>query len=124
MNGERVEVPCGTCTACCKKGAIILHPEHGDDPAKFQTTIRKHPITGEPAHFVNHKANGECIYLGDTGCTIHATAPHICTTFDCRRAFLNAPRLMAKFGVGKDDLDRRVMKAGRRRLHTLPKEER
>lgn len=31
-----------------------------------------------------HKDNGDCIYLGDTGCTIHERKPQQCREMDCR----------------------------------------
>ena len=33
---------------------------------------------------LDHKSNGDCIYLGDTGCTIHARRPQMCRELDCR----------------------------------------
>jgi Fe-S-cluster containining protein len=31
-----------------------------------------------------HKANGDCIYLEEKGCSIHGRAPYMCRTMDCR----------------------------------------
>ena len=31
-----------------------------------------------------HKPNGDCIYLYDTGCSIHNMAPSLCKSADCR----------------------------------------
>lgn len=33
---------------------------------------------------IAHKANGECVYLGENGCTIHDRAPSLCRVVDCR----------------------------------------
>jgi Fe-S-cluster containining protein len=33
---------------------------------------------------LDRKDNGECIYLNDTGCSIHGSAPAICKAMDCR----------------------------------------
>jgi Fe-S-cluster containining protein len=32
-----------------------------------------------------HAKNGNCIYLGENGCTIHDTKPQMCKEMDCRR---------------------------------------
>jgi Fe-S-cluster containining protein len=29
--------------------------------------------------------DGSCVYLGRGGCTIHATKPHVCKWYDCRK---------------------------------------
>jgi len=31
-----------------------------------------------------HKPNGECIYLENSGCSIHERAPSLCRSADCR----------------------------------------
>jgi hypothetical protein len=31
-----------------------------------------------------HKPDGDCYYLGETGCTIHARKPIQCQEMDCR----------------------------------------
>lgn len=31
-----------------------------------------------------HKANKDCWYLGESGCTIHGETPLICRRMDCR----------------------------------------
>jgi Fe-S-cluster containining protein len=33
---------------------------------------------------LDHKPNGDCIYLGQTGCTIHEDKPLMCQRMDCR----------------------------------------
>lgn len=117
---KRAHVPCDGCVACCINDAIILHPECGDDPSVYETEDIRHPFTGKPAKMLKHKPNGECIYLGKGGCTIHDRAPAICREFDCRRQFLqfsrNDRRRFIKAGV----MDKEKFEPGRKRLHTLP----
>lgn len=74
-------VPCNGCTACCKGQRIILGPdeEHG---YRFEFTRRG---DGLVEMMLAHKPNGDCIYLGQHGCTIHGQAPHACREFDCRK---------------------------------------
>ncbi|MGB5831584.1 MAG: hypothetical protein WBG92_06280, partial [Thiohalocapsa sp.] len=31
-----------------------------------------------------HKGNGDCVYLGESGCERHASAPQLCREMDCR----------------------------------------
>jgi uncharacterized protein len=40
-----------------------------------------------PTLALKRKANGDCYYLGPTGCTIHDRAPALCREFDCRTLF-------------------------------------
>lgn len=121
----RAEVPCDGCTTCCKGDLLVLHPEMGDDPSQYETRAIEHPLTGEPVFALANKKSGDCVYLGEGGCTIHERAPAICRAFDCRKFFLRLQgmrraqrREIVRRGlVGKDVLD-----AGKKRLHTLEKE--
>lgn len=72
-------VPCDGCTRCCHGDAIRLLP--GDDTSQYQ--IEPHPYyPGEL--MLAHRPNGDCVYLGDDGCTIHSTKPKMCREMDCR----------------------------------------
>ena len=72
-------VPCGGCTRCCHNDTVRLLPE--DDPSQYQTKPHQH-MTG--ALMLAHAPNGDCVYLGPQGCTIHATKPLMCRQMDCR----------------------------------------
>lgn len=72
------DLDCGGCVECCRGDAIFLHPECGDDVSMYDWE----PYEGRP--ILKHKPNGDCIYLGDKGCTIHDRAPVICRELDCR----------------------------------------
>jgi hypothetical protein len=116
----RSTVPCNGCRACCQGELLILHPELGDVPASYLHEAVAHPLTGKPALALQHKPNGDCIYLGETGCTIHHRAPAICREFDCRKFFLGlgdraARRRLLKQGMVTKD----VVEAGRSRLASL-----
>lgn len=114
-------VPCNGCTACCRNELLFLHPEMGDRPESYETKPAVNPLNGRAGLALEQKPNGDCIYLGDVGCTIHGRAPAICKAFDCRRWFLSLGsrserrRLLRAGMVTKDVLD-----AGRSRLETLP----
>jgi Fe-S-cluster containining protein len=72
-------VPCNGCTLCCKGDAIRILPQ--DDPLKYQTV----PHERFPGHLMlDHKPNGDCIYLTPEGCAIHDDKPQMCKELDCR----------------------------------------
>ena len=74
------KVPCNGCTLCCHNDAIRMLP--GDDITLYQTV----PHERYPGHqMLDHKENGDCIYLGETGCTIHGRKPVMCGELDCRQ---------------------------------------
>lgn len=100
---DRRPVPCNGCTTCCQNELLFLHPEDGDNPAEYLTQRVLHPLTGRPGLALKQKPNGDCMYLGISGCTIHDRAPAICREFDCRL-------FVASFG-GRPGI-RRAIKAG------------
>lgn len=55
----------------------------GDDVSSYLTQDTVNPLDGSPAKALIQKSNGECIYLGADGCTIHSRAPQICKAFTC-----------------------------------------
>jgi len=72
---------------------------------------------------IAHKANGECVYLDERGCSIHDHAPSLCRSADCRSValrfdFENAMRLHR---LGR--LDIRVWDKGRKLLEALTPQE-
>ncbi len=77
-------VPCGTCHACCRRQWVVINPQAGDVPELYDTVDIVDPATGAPAKALAHRANGDCVYLGASGCTIHARVPAMCRDFDCR----------------------------------------
>lgn len=123
MKPDRI-VPCAGCKACCNGEAVILHPEDGDDPGSYITVPTHHPLTGAPALRVATRPNRECVYLGETGCTIWSRRPLICREFDCRLAFLRISRPTRKRMLKDGTLDQETIDAGRTRLDSLTDEER
>lgn len=73
-------VPCNGCTLCCHGDAIRILPHENHD--RWQTET--HP-TLSGARMLAHRPNGDCVYLGTTGCTIHDDKPQQCREMDCRR---------------------------------------
>lgn len=112
------KVPCNGCTACCRRELVPLLPEHGDDPGTFE--VQEVAINGRQVPFLALRENGDCVYLGPDGCTIHARAPAVCRAFDCRRFFLSMTR------AERRQMDHRseIFAAARARLATLTEAER
>lgn len=105
-------VDCHGCQACCKKQLVTLEPPE-DDPAAFDCDVIEGPAG--TLYSLKHKANGDCIYLGPDGCTIHGRQPVICRTFDCvafAAQWPRARRRKEKTVPGWDE----VLKAGQHRL--------
>jgi hypothetical protein len=73
------DVPCNGCTLCCHGDAIRLLPQ--DDASAYLTEPHDH-YPGQL--MLAHKANRDCVYLGESGCTIHDKKPLMCREMDCR----------------------------------------
>ena len=73
------EVPCNGCTLCCHGDAIRLLPE---DNERLYLTVPHARMKGHL--MLDHKTNGDCVYLGVSGCTIHDWKPRMCQAMDCR----------------------------------------
>lgn len=67
---------CNGCTICCQGDTITL--VDGDDPAAYETEV----IAGKTV--LAKGADGNCVYLGASGCNIHGRAPIMCKAMDCR----------------------------------------
>lgn len=111
-----VDVPCGGCTACCNYGLIFLAPD--EDISQYETVRATNPQTGSEGDTLAHKPDGSCVYLGKSGCTIHARAPRICKEFDCRMMYLALTRQERRAAPG---MHQDVLAAGRARVKTWGK---
>ncbi len=78
-----MEVQCNGCTACCKHDHVVLGA--ADDPMAYQWHV-EHGYA-----VLDRKENGDCIYLDESGCSIHDRAPGICRRMDCRTLFAMTP---------------------------------
>ena len=120
----KTEVPCGTCTECCKSGqGLFLHPDQGDEVETYQYQVAA-DRAGNPVFLLATTATGACVYLGPSGCTIYERRPLLCRSFDCRKHYLILPRQdrdnLVRIGLSS----RAVFNAGRTRLKTLSNAER
>ena len=107
-------VPCNGCTKCCQKFDMIrLLP--GDDPTHYQIVPHK-LLPGD--WMLDHKPNGDCIYLDEHGCTIQETKPIMCKEMDCRLIALHLSFTKAR-KMAKINLNFEVWKKGKELLGRL-----
>lgn len=90
------DVPCGDCRLCCKGEAVFLLPEYGDDVSAYETRHGLNPLSGQVGHQLQTQPNGDCIYLGEAGCSIHDRRPVLCRSFSCVVMYLSVPRAERK----------------------------
>lgn len=73
-----VQVPCDGCDKCCR-GPYAVHVMKHERKKYDQVTWNQDDQTWEIP-----RVDGECVYLGKEGCTIHKDRPYVCRMFDCR----------------------------------------
>lgn len=104
------DVPCGSCTSCCKQDKIVLKP---GEEGRFQWHREGNQLV------LDRKPNGECINLTTKGCAVHAAPPDICRRFDCRVLFLTTPKTQRRIRITQNPTMRDVYDAGKLRVKTL-----
>ena len=103
-----MKVPCNGCTECCKGDAIRLLPE--ESPKDYLT--EPHPAY-KNTYMLAHKPNKDCIYLGETGCTIHDRKPILCKNMDCRNIARNMSYTTARKLAKKNLLHFEIWRKGK-----------
>lgn len=103
-------VACNGCQLCCKKSFILVLPDRGDDPSQY--------LTKEYEGFtvLQHKENGDCIYLNEHGCSIHGHAPIICRVYSCVAQYRSMSRKERKQAIAEGLLAKDIVNAARARL--------
>jgi len=81
---------------------------------EFLQAVRRH--SGFAIIQLQHKENGDCIYLGKEGCTIYDRRPQVCRKFDCRAMFLSQTREQRREWIKSGQMSREVYAAARKRL--------
>ena len=74
-----MSISCDGCTLCCRGADVQVLL--GDGITDLEVVL--HP-TVPGAFSLASKPGGECIYLGEGGCTIYERRPSTCRRFDCR----------------------------------------
>ncbi len=73
------DVPCNGCTECCRGfDTVWLMPT---EVGQYRMEID--PMSGR--YMLERTTDGDCVYLGESGCSIHASRPHVCRWYDCRQ---------------------------------------
>jgi uncharacterized protein len=83
---QGTDVPCGTCTACCRSGYFI---HVGADETRTLRRIPKALLVQAPGRPKGHMVmgydeHGRCPMLVDDACSIYADRPQTCRGYDCR----------------------------------------
>lgn len=107
---DRAVVPCGECRLCCKM-MTLLQQDKGDDIASYDFSFFL--TGGKMMPVLTRKANGDCIYLAEAGCSIHDRAPFSCRRFDCREVWRNSDRNGRRAAMKKDPELREIFARGR-----------
>jgi uncharacterized protein len=79
-------VPCGTCTACCRSSMFIhISPEETRTLQRIPPALL-FPAPGRPkGHMVmGYNDRGHCPMLVDNKCSIYEDRPQTCRSYDCR----------------------------------------
>jgi uncharacterized protein len=90
-----VDVPCGTCSACCESGYLIpIHPDETEVRAHVPADRLQATAGPDGTEFLAQDDDGRCaMHVG--GCTIYEHRPRACRAFDCR--------VLAATGIAIDD---------------------
>jgi hypothetical protein len=87
LDGEQgSDVPCGSCTACCRSGQFVhIEPDETDTLAHIPAPLL-FPAPQRPrGHVVmGHDQQGHCPMLVGDACSIYEHRPRACRTYDCR----------------------------------------
>jgi len=113
-------VPCNGCTLCCRTLIVPLAEEEYEQYQWAWITKRDGTRLGRA---LQRKPTGECVYLGEQGCTIHERAPHVCKRFDCRELFRKSDRAGRRAAVKSGKLPKALFDKGRemlKQVHDLP----
>lgn len=85
-SGGDVDVPCGSCTACCRASYFIhVEPDEVETLRRIPQALQ-FPAPGRPkGHVVlGYDERGHCPMLVDDRCSIYEHRPRTCRQYDCR----------------------------------------
>jgi len=112
----RTDVPCGTCTLCCRTLIVPLADEEYEQYEGNWAWITDSKTGERHGRALKRLPDGSCVYLGPSGCTIHGRAPHVCQRFDCRELFLKSDRAGRRQAVKSGKLPKVLFDKGREML--------
>ena len=83
--GGTVDVPCESCTACCRSGQLIPVAEDELEALAHIPSTDLDDLPGEPGSYVlRHDREGRCSQLKADKCAVYAHRPRACRRYDCR----------------------------------------
>lgn len=84
--GTEVDVPCGSCTACCRSSYFVHIQPHEVETLRRIPVALRFPAPGLPAGNVllGYDERGHCPMLVDDRCSIYEHRPLTCRAYDCR----------------------------------------
>lgn len=84
--GGDVDVPCGSCSACCRSSYFIHVQPHEVEALRRIPVALRFPAPGLPAGNVvlGYDERGHCPMLVDDRCSIYVHRPLTCRAYDCR----------------------------------------
>ena len=91
--GQAVDVPCGSCNACCRMPhlyAEVRDYERADFPEAVWQTADDMVPTWVPGWVLPKNPDGSCVHLIGGKCAIYERRPRACRTFDCRVALVTS----------------------------------
>ncbi len=80
------DVPCGTCTACCRASQFVhVGPDEHDALSHIPAELLfPAPGTTDGTRLLGYDERGHCPMLVDDRCSIYEHRPRACRTYDCR----------------------------------------
>jgi len=107
QEGGGIDVPCGTCTACCTSSQFVhIAPDEKATLARIPKALRFSAPGLPPGHVVlGYHERGHCPMLRDGLCSIYEHRPRTCRTYDCRVFPASGVDALAD---GKPDIARRA----------------
>ncbi len=109
LPAKDVVVECGSCRLCCKQTHVPL-VDGEDDPREFKTEVSPHGLV-----VLAHKSNGDCVYLTESGCSIHDRAPVVCRRFSCATHYKGLTLSQQREAVLAGLTSKEILREGRRR---------
>ncbi|MDP2013962.1 MAG: YkgJ family cysteine cluster protein [Actinomycetota bacterium] len=84
--GSNSDVPCGSCSACCRSSQFILVTDADITARSVIPSELLFSAPGLPAgnHVMGYDSRGHCPMFGETGCSIYEDRPQACRAYDCR----------------------------------------
>jgi hypothetical protein len=89
MTDDIRAVPCGSCHKCCNGETITLTDDENPEQYGVENLciIPSQDGNGQSLA-LKWKENGDCIMLGENGCTVWPNHPTMCKQYDCRLHYI------------------------------------